>query len=543
MLAALDLSVPGCTDRIVPEVELHPGRVEKWLASLPLLNVAAGGRKLYSTLNAYNRIEIEPALRLRLLELYRTPVGHIVGELQKQYIGLPLPLQDKHKSAAEQQREFQRELAYGYKYVVLAYAAQEARAAEMALPLQRAIRHLTQTLLACFLSYSPYPSSLWREIHALYLHADRLGVADTEVTDPLNAAHGKSTVTEAYKHALLLDLSDPYHLPSRMIAKIDQYLECYANLALLQRSFERVEPNCHFLIDFEGERAGMLFGDGAPLDPPARFCLLNTVELARHIHLQLTHFRVGTLPSCQTLLPEFYKTGGEEMLMRLINIWGLNPKRTFRRSQRENTKAEVVVGLEAINFWFNGGRRFVLSAELIGPFPQRTNIGVFARARDPEPPPAVAEHDYATWDIQDESAGGVSLRKLGTVHRRVKVGDLIAMRFKGATDWTVAVVRWVKSPNSSNVEIGTQRLAPSAVPVMVKVLSDKNEESEFLPALLLPAVPAVNEPRTLITPRNVYRANRTIYVDDGQRLSRVAAKQLLEVAGGFERIEFTQESP
>ena len=69
MPAALDLSVPGCSTRLLSEVELHPGKVEQWLASLPLLNLAQGGRQLYSTLNAYNRMDIDPAVRLKLLEL------------------------------------------------------------------------------------------------------------------------------------------------------------------------------------------------------------------------------------------------------------------------------------------------------------------------------------------------------------------------------------------------------------------------------------------------------------------------------------------
>jgi len=137
----------------------------------------------------------------------------------------------------------------------------------------------------------------------------------------------------------------------------------------------------------------------------------------------------------------------------------------------------------------------------------------------------------------------MSLRKIGLVQRRVKVGDIIAMRFERGEDWTVAVVRWIKSPNSSNVEIGTQRLAPTAIPIVSKFIADDNTESDFLPSLLLPPVAALNEPQTLVTPSNVFRPNRVIYMDDGQKLSRLRAKQLMEVASGFERIEFEFDSP
>lgn len=541
MLPAPDLSVPGCSTRLVSEVELHPAKVEQWLASLPLLNLSQGGRQLHATLTTYNRMEIDPAVRLKLLELYRQPIRHIVTELQKQYVGMLLPLPEKNRKAAEQDRQFQLELAYGYKYVVLAHARQPGSRADTALALHRAIRHLTEVLVASALSYSPPPPNLWREIHALYAHAERVGAVDTTVADPLNVVSGHCTVADAYKHALLLDLSDPNHLPSRMIVKINQYLDAYAGLATLHRGFDRVEPNCHFLIDLDSDRAGLLYSADMSPDRSERYCLLNTVALARHIHTQLTYLRDGAPPSCEKLPPAFYKSGGEEMLLRLINVWGLNPRRVFRRTPRQDAVVDVAVGLDAVNYWFNGAHRFILSAELVGPFQQRTNIGVFAKTH--EEAKNASDYQHEAWELQDESAGGMSLRKVGLIQRRVKVGDLIAMRFDRGENWTVAVVRWIKSPNSSNVEIGTQRLAPSAKPVVTKIVADDDSESDFLPSLLLPPVPALDEPPTLVTPCNVFRLNRIIYMDDGHKLSRLLAKQLVEVASGFERIEFEIDSP
>lgn len=526
------------------EVELNPGKVEKWLASLPLLNNAESGRKLISTLKTYNRIDLEPGVRLELLELYRHPVHHVGVELQKQYAGLPLPLADKHRTAAEQHREFQMELAYGYKLVVLAAAAQlcstPRSATALALPLQRAMFHLTEVLLASYLSYAPCPVGLWREIHALYVHAERSGTAGLEVEDRLNGNVRRGTVIEAYKHALLLDLGDPYHLPARMILKIHQYLECYADLASLHRDVARVEPNCHFLIDRQIDRAGILYSDDAMLDPPERYCLLNTVELARRVHLQLKHLQNGETPPCN-LPADFYRNGGQEMLLRLINVWGVNPKRTFRRNSRSDRRIDLVIGLDAIAYALNGARRFVVSAELFGPFPQRTNIGIFARAQ--ESSIHSPDFQHSTWEVKDESAGGMSLRKTGVLHRRVKVGDLVAARFDGDAAWNISAIRWVKSANPSMVEIGTQRLAPAAVAVVVKIVTGEGHESDFLSALLLPSIAALNQPQTLVVPRNVFRSKRLLYMDDGARLHRLTATELLEVTGAFERIAFAIDSP
>jgi cyclic-di-GMP-binding protein len=118
---ALGLTLPA-TSRSLADIERRPGKVEKWIASLPLLNVSETGHKLCASLQAYNRSSVEPSLRLELLELYRAPIRHIGTELQKQYVGLPLPLPERYRIAAEQHRELHTELAYGYKHVVTAQA-------------------------------------------------------------------------------------------------------------------------------------------------------------------------------------------------------------------------------------------------------------------------------------------------------------------------------------------------------------------------------------------------------------------------------------
>jgi hypothetical protein len=70
----LKLSVPPMSTRVLTDVELHPTKVKKWLAELPLLNVIDTSRKLFAALSINNRIEIEPAVRLEILELYRYTV-------------------------------------------------------------------------------------------------------------------------------------------------------------------------------------------------------------------------------------------------------------------------------------------------------------------------------------------------------------------------------------------------------------------------------------------------------------------------------------
>ena len=322
----LTLAVPNLTARSTDDIELHPQKFKKWLDELPLLNVTETGRKLFTTLSIHNRVEFESKLRLELLELFRYTVSQFTLEFTKQYIGLPLPLSEKHKSVAEQNRQFQMEMANGYKRIALSLSASSASSTRekvtQALVIERAIRYLTGVLAVSFQTYSPYPQDTWKEIHALYSHAEDLGLTGIAVFDDMNKAVSTCSVSHAYKQALLLELSDPYHLPPRMIDWTHHYLDRWAPLAQLTAATSAYNPTCQFLIDLQLDHAGIAYTAGTVPEDPKRYRILNTIELARQVHAQLTLLAKGDLPPAEGLRENFFKECGQDLLRRLVSAWG-----------------------------------------------------------------------------------------------------------------------------------------------------------------------------------------------------------------------------
>ncbi len=536
----ITLNVPPLTKRVLSDVELRPSHVEKLISELPMLNVVETSRKLFSMINVNNRIEIEDRARLELLELYRKPVHSLAVELQKQYLGQPLPLTDRQKIAAEQNRQFQIEMAFGYKRMVLIDASNppsgEHPPHETALAIQRAIRHLAEAIASSYEIYSPYPLGAWQEIHALYCYAELRGLTDAQVEDPLNKTLPTSSVAHVYKQALLLDLADPYHLPARLTDKVQNYLDRWANLTVILPATQTFDPTCQFLIGQNADHAGIAYTTETTLETPELYRLLNTVELVRGVHTQLTTLQRGERPAADGLEETFFGEEAPDLLRRLINVWGLHPKRGFRRNRRTQDKMDVAIGINAINYWLNGGSRFVVSSTFVGPTLKRTLVGLN------EPKVLHIEQpdlEYAIWDVLDESAGGFSLARQGLIRTRVRVGDLLAVRIPGAINpWNLAAIRWARSASPSEIEIGVQRLAPTAEAVVIKLITDEGKESDFLPALRLPEIKALNQAPSLIAHRGVFRAQREIYLDDGLHLYRIVATQALEVTSAFERFQF-----
>lgn len=536
----LRLSLPPRTDTPNAAIETRPAEIERWVARLPILNVAETTGLLNRQLMGMNRIALDDRQRLKLLELFRAPVTTVTRELEKHYTGLPLPLPDRAVHIANQVKLLQTEMAYGYKLVVYNSTAlaklENSDKATLLVAIHRAIRYLTEALFRSYELYSPPPEGTWYEIHQLYRYAELLGIAETPLEDGLNNTVAQTSIGHAYKQALLLDFSDPYHQPMRMLARIYRYLDRHASLAQLSPGVAALKSHCQFLINLDNDRAGAVNSEASPITTEVRYRLLNTTELARVIHQQLLVLNSGQQPDPDGLEKDFFAHFGRDLLMRMLQAWGINPKRLFARSPRENRRADIVFGVDAVNFFVNGGERFQPSTNEVGPQPRRGAIGPAAGSPNPvqqaEGVPATA-----VWELIDESAGGYALAKAVPHSEPVRVGDLLASRqLDNGGTWEIGVVRWVRTGNTDTIELGIQRLSPAASAVAILPLEDGRERYQL--ALALPDVKPMKQPATLITARGFFKPQRVLYLDNGFRTRQIRAVKLIELSNAFERFQY-----
>jgi hypothetical protein len=534
----LRLSLPPHADIPSADVETRPAELERWLKDQPLLNVAESTHLLTRQLVGHNRTALDDKQRLRLLELLRAPVQHISQALLKTYIGLPLPLSERARQTAAQVRQLQTEMGFGYKLIAFHSTAAtkldhgERHIAGVAI--HRAIRYLTQLLFHSYELYSPPPEGTWFEIHQLYRYAELLGITDTALDDKLNGTLPQVSISHAYKQALLLDFADPYHLPAQLLAKIYRYLDRWAPVAQLSPGVAALKSHCQFLINLDHDRAGAVNTETSAITTEVRYRLLNTTELARVVHQQLMVLQAGQHPDPDGLEKDFYANLGHDMLARLINAWGVNPKRVFTRSPRENRQAQVAIGIDAINYFVNG-EGFAPSTNEVGPQPRRTALSTGNNISKQKAQQAQASMS-ASWELTDESAGGYALAKSGAQAEPVRVGDLLASRPGDNGGWEIGSVRWVRTSGADNIEIGVQRMAPGAGAVAVTPL-EETKDRHFL-ALALPEVHAMKQPATLVTHRGFYKAGNILYLDDGFRLRKIKVAALVELSGSFERFQY-----
>lgn len=525
----IKLSVPEY--QAVPNlsVEIRPKYVQEWLDALPLANSLDAGRKLADAIAALNSIKLAEDARLKLLDLYRGTARTLLPSLQQQYVNKPLPLQEKSKQAAALARDVMTELANGYKLALLEIIGRRISfgANKLApLAIARAIESLGAKLDVCYETYSPTPAGVWMELHQLYWHA-----AQQHLHEQAIAEDDKASVNHVFKQVLLIALADPYRLQQGQLAEVKAYLARFGYQAMLQPLGKAENTHGLFLARLDGDKPPKALAHHTGVTDARTDIILNTIPLARTLHQHVQELDAGT-PLKQLGLPEAAKQPGyREMLKRLIKQWGIAPKRVFNRTPAQ-ADMFICSGITSLHH--------TLSQDALSDAPDAdTEIMITLQVSDPmQATGSYQTYNCANWQVLNESAGGVALVKDRASASKIKVGDIIGLGPQNTASLGVAIVRWMQSTTDNNLELGAQMLAPHATAIVIKpVISAPN--ALFQPALLLPAVPALDQPERIVAARGSFQPMREFEVRSQGAPRAVRATHLIEQTDSLDLFFFS----
>lgn len=540
-------------------VETRPKEAEAWLAALPLADSSACAQQLYHALFSLNRMDVELRDRLALMELYRAPVASVVSALQSHFTHLALPLSPKQRQLAEFLRNLYVEVAYGYKFVVrdlLSGRSPWTRRPAVTTAVERAIHYLGEVLMRSYQVYIPYPAGIWREIHELYRLAEENGVHHESVPGASANDTDNSSISRSYLRVVLLGLAGPYQLPQQECLQVNQYLKRWSDRATLSGNLDIDSPVGHFLIDLSADLPAMLYPKDVKLKDAPYLRVLNAVELARVVHQQLNQLQKGASARSLDLGADCFDAACLDMLRRLIRFWGMAARRQFTRRTRVDRFVSLCDGVNAIHFFASGAHPFVppedaetvAAAGVVSEAPGSDrdkeviiDLDVAIAEPDPAAAPAAATAELYrvdNWQVRDESASGLALSRAGEGAAHVRVGDLLGIEDRDAGDWRIGVARWLKSPESGEVEMGMEMLAPKVAPVAVRPAEGAGA-ARYVQALMLPAIPALHQPVTLLMTRDTCQPGQDLYLKDSDEPPRrVRVLKLVERTGAFDQVVF-----
>jgi hypothetical protein len=554
--------------------ETDPRYARAWLDSLPLADPVEAAREIYQSLYTLNRQELEPQPRFDLMELYAPAVSTVSNSLQNHFLHLPFPLPPRKRQVAEFVRQIHMEMAYGYKGCLnhLARIRLPWNRRHIApVASERAMRYLGEVLSASYQAYMPYPQGVWREIHTLYRYAEERGF-DTEPVNGSREPSAGPTIRQRYLQILLLGLTGPYRLAQGESAQIVQFLEHWADKAVVQRELAVANPVGHFLIDL---------GADAPPSPYPRenrpaandgLRVLNTIELVRQVHHFLGRIQKGETARNLGLGVDCLDAACLDLLRRLVRAWALVPRRQHARLKRRSS-VFLCAGLGAVHFFGNGQKPFRLPSAIAagssgdGPRSVLANLDaasqeggedadeIYIALDEPDAVPdstggAMSGTAPVTstseswrvdrWRVRDLSPKGLLLVRSGEALTHVRVGDPLGIqRMNDVSHWSIGVVRWMKSVDASSHEMGVELLAPRGKPVALWPANVHGVRDAQALALLLPAVETMHRPTSLLVARGVFQPDLIFHLYDGDGpAQRVRLLKQVERTGAYEQVLF-----
>jgi hypothetical protein len=417
-------------------------------------------------------------------------------------------------------------LGYGYKLALLDLANKLfglGNSKLAASTIRRAIESLGQLAMVYYQTYFVPPSNIWSDFHQLYHYAVQQSLHEIEVVvDGMT-----SSINLIYKKILLMSLADPQHLSPKDIKIVADYITRFAHHTQLQGIAPLENPAGIFLVSLNTDKPPIPYVKNVKETDSGNDILLVTMDLARLLHQHIQMMQNGNIPRNSGLPENASDPHYQDILVYLIKHWGASPKRIYNRS-RKSDGVELGIGVAAAHYFVNSETHYVSPMEVT----DTTEIPAYVSGISAT---SQKKFNSSRWQALNISAGGMALRRFPNAEGNVRVGELLSVKNSNESKWSVGVLRWVSNNEQQQLDIGTQLIAPEAKAAGARAPNQK----QFEPVLLLPELPAIKQPGSVVSACGMYSPARVLELEEHGKISRILLTRLVERTGSFERFQFS----
>ena len=515
-------------------------QVKQWLQSLPLTQAQQVSVHLYNAVHEISRLRTTSENRLAILELLRAPVHQTLSGLALKYLNQPLILPEAALKTATVAQAIQKHFLNSYLAVVREICTPHSTKnppEQQALAIQRALTALGLLLLRSYQLYLPIASQVWSEVHTLYQLACALELEQIPVEDKLPHHQGLKTIHNTYLRILLLATARPNQLRQDEIESTYNLLELLAPLAELDNYNPAGKENL-FVVLTNSNRAPFYKSHWRPASNPGEQPPLE-IRTSHLVGKLQNQQKVGNQGVDASVSIRNELNLSAALTKHLAQAWSHLSLRSFER-QDVNAEIEVTIGLTNIHFHLANEQPFNLflnqSSAVAGaqdkgaiyqkrgiqlktndakkeddPWGdtfdiagtmfdgrQRSTANIEMKIKSQEKDSYQGQHPIYTVPLMDRSPGGYGLEWRNEIPVQVRAGELVGLREYGRNKWAIGVVRWAHQIKGAT-QLGIQVLAPHAIPVGLAAVHKTGGHAEYLRALQIPELRAVNQPPSLIT--------------------------------------------
>lgn len=470
----------------------------------------ARARTLHKHLAAVNARNLPFEERLRFLDDAQPRVEAMLADLAAAYEQCPQPMSEHAREALA----LAQSLAFAYARGFRTAAGEAAGTTRKIAPLLfNGMRCVAGAMRASYRSYSRLPEGAWKQMHEMYLQAERDGVA-AGVAD----AATRMSIHDLYCEALLVSLTDPYRLVPGEVERIEAMIRELRTPVTLGREAPETEATRHFLVECADDRAPHPLRDAAGRERHPDSRILDAGPLVDAL-------RAMSPPSAG-----WPDTDERRVLAaKLLSLWDDPPRRTLDREPAEGTVA-ICVGVKPIASFVAHESEVDGEAETSA-LRQGLTMPLKALPED-ESGELIPIHEWAVINV---SAGGVRVRRNASTAYPITIGEVVGIRAPGKVQWRIGVTRWLTGLPEGTTEFGVQFFAYAVCAVWIKRAGSGG-------ARTLGLLVANGDGRTdelLLAPAGTYTEGAEYELRGEDFRSRVRATTLVEGKPRFELFRVT----
>lgn len=518
------------------------------LERLNPINVTETHATLFRMLECLLEDQHPPGEHLQVLEATRLPAELVQEELAKRYAAQPLPPDSAENTTLQRVVALWQIMRRSYTEIAQRSSGDPALNDQLPLLAQRRVAYAGQAIFEFFRAHRAVPPGMWLELHQGFAAAETQGLAEARAPEPLVEAWKAQSAAESYAAALLVDLANPYGRNKREFGWICRWAQRFAPYCGLRPAGDATKPTAYGL-DLAGDHALRPFG-ALPAGRPSLRCF-DGERLAEQLRSTLDQFKQGVTPAELGLGEDCATEAGAKLLISLYRPWGLGSVgRRFRRRSSSGV-VKLTGNWGAIGFHLQG-KPFDDPDRPATPRSLRSDIrlltfGERAEAVDTQSAIELEEtalrlgFAYDNWTLLDQSVGGFRLGQKPTTERLAHQ-QLVGLLPPDGNHLLLGQVSWLLYRDDGTMEAGINLLdgLPEAMAVR-QVLPDGRREPYYL-AFILPAVPALQKPASLVLPGGWFQEGRIVEQHVGKP-KPLRLCQLVLRGTNFDQMTYEEASP
>ncbi len=493
---SLRLTIPSQQEGQHILVETSYDKLAEWLGTLPLADMMKALPEVTRAISSLNRTEIPYKKRAELVELF-DDTYRLIHDYFRPKNNNPTLSKNAVFDQSEKLQNLTREMAFAHKIIVNDCFNKKSLFGKNKIKIKAvgfAIYYLGLMLIEQYEHYTPVPSYLWREVNALFAHAGKDNIENTEYLVSDN--YCLNTIEKNYIRNCLIALADPYHLAQGEHWQIFHYLQNWIHLSSISEDPDDFRDSECFIIDVTSENKPSFVT--AELDDPEdpKIRLLLTFDLIRQLEFDVESLQeTGQLPA-KSFHRSILNANAKDLFELMKKHWRSRVERSDIRYPIV-TKVDVVWGLADVS-------------RVIGSSQQKGRVAL--TFEEISTLTRIKNHEQLTWDAINVSSSGIGICSRQYMIPHISLGDIALIREymdgEPSSRWRLAICRWHTGDKHNGTLLGLKYIDGQYSPVRLILYQGKNEKGGQPGIVVSNTVVDGSNSSTIITARGASQGDR-----------------------------------